>query len=408
MLFCNHVIEVNYLMNCFFRKSFYCSLLVSLFANTVSAQEFKLPPAVVQVEKATTTNIQASRRYTGLLLSPATVAVTAQVIGEVMETGFTEGGNVEKGQLLYQLDDVKYDAAVKSAEAKVAQGKANLAYASKTYERKKVLFSKNASSAEDFDLATSNLAALKAGLSAAEAELISAQKDLLNTKITAPMAGRIGKNDASVGNYVTPSSGPLTSIVQLDPLRLQVTVSNRDFLEMFGDENGLRNNSIIRIKLADDTWYPYDGEVDFIGNEANRKTDSVWIYVKIKNPDYKLLPGSTVTVMISKKNGPEHVAVSPAAVMYDANGAYVYVVDDQNKANRRDVVTDFSTGEQQVIKSGLEAGEKVVTAGILKIMMPGMEVVPQEKGAEQKGAVPQVADDKQKDVQAVAEEKSSN
>ena len=248
------------------------------------------------------------------------------------------------------------------------------------------------------------LAALKAGLSAAEAELISAQKDLLNTKIVAPMAGRIGKNDASVGNYVTPSSGPLTSIVQLDPHRLQVTVSNRDFLEMFGDENGLRENSVIRIKLADDTWYPYDGEVDFIGNEANRKTDSVWIYVKIKNPDYKLLPGSTVTVMISKKNGPAHVAVSPAAVMHDANGAYVYVVDDQNKANRRDVVTDFSTGEQQIIKSGLEAGEKVVTAGILKIMMPGMTVVPQENGAKQQEEVPQV----KKEEPVAVEDKSSN
>lgn len=337
------------------------------------------PPPAVKVEKVVASNLQMSRRYTGLLLSPATVNLTAQVVGEVVETGFTEGADVKQGQLLYHIDDVKYAAAVKAAEAKVAQCKANLVYAQKTYERKKVLFSKNASSADDFDSATSNLAALNAALSAAEAELIVAQKDLVNTKIIAPIDGRIGKNEMTVGNYVTPQSGPLTSIVQLDPLRLQVTISNRDFLEMFSDEEGLRKNAQVRFKLADGTWYEHDGEVEFLGNQANRKTDSVWVYVKVKNPDFKLLPGSTVTVMLSKKNGSTHPAVKVSSIMHDKEGTFVYVVDDKNVATRRNVTLDFSNGEFEILKDGVEVGEKVVTAGVHKIMRSGMEIKPVEE-----------------------------
>ena len=337
------------------------------------------PPPFVKVEKVVPSDLQMSRRYTGLLISPATVNVVAQVVGEIVETGFTEGADVKQGQLLYQIDDVKYDAAVKAAEAKVAQCKANLDYAKKTYERKKALFSKNASSADDFDSATSNLAALSATLNAAEADLIVAQKDLVNTKIVAPINGRIGKNDMSVGNYVTPQSGPLTSIVQLDPLRLQVTISNRDFLEMFGDEEGLKKNALVRFKLSDGSWYEHDGEVEFLDNQANRKTDSIWVFIKVKNPDYKLLPGSTVTVMVSKRNGSTHPAVKVSGIMHDKEGSYVYVVDDKNVATCRNVTMDFSNGEYVILKDGVEVGEKVVTAGIHKITHSGAEINPVEE-----------------------------
>jgi len=345
-------------------------VLSCLFCVSQTSFSQIMPPPAVAIEQAVNTDLQASRRYTGLLTSEETVNVTSEVAGKVLEISYDEGTNVKKGQLLYRIDDVKYKAAVKASQAKVAQLEANLAYAEKTYERKKILFGKKASSAEDFDLAKSNFAALTANLAAAKAELIVAKKDLKETKIMAPLAGRIGDKDISAGNYVSPDL-TLTTIVKMDPLILKFTMSNRDFLKMFGDEAGFRENAVIRIKLADESWYEYEGEVDHLGNQANQKTDSVWIYIKIKNPRSKLLPGSTVTTYLSKKGNISRVAVKLSAIMHDAESAYVFVVNKDNVVERRNVELEFSDGFLQVLKSGLEVGEKVIVQGVHKVQVGG-------------------------------------
>ena len=290
------------------------------------------------------------RRYPGRIVSPATIAVTSRVSGDLLEVAFKEGDFVKKGQPLYRLDDIRYVAAQRSAEAKIAQYKALVAYSRS---------------------ARSEYEANKALLSAAEADLIVAQDDLKNTRILAPADGRIGVNAAPEGSYVTPSSGTLTTVVQIDPVRVRFALSNRDFLSLFGDEKTLREQCTIALVLADGSRYPIAGTLDFVDNTANEQTDAVQIYALFANPDSKLVPGSTVHVLLGRSSGAMMPAVVPSAVMYDEKSAYVYVLDGNNRVERREVVPAETTADLQFIRSGLKAGERIITDGTHKAVPGG-------------------------------------
>ncbi|MCQ2396699.1 MAG: efflux RND transporter periplasmic adaptor subunit, partial [Lentisphaeria bacterium] len=164
--------------------------------------------------------------------------------------------------------------------------------------------------------------------------------------------------------------------VQLDPIRVTFSISNRDFLELFGTEANFRENASITIRMADGTVYDQQGSFEFMNNEANRKTDTLAFYVSFPNPDRKLVPGSSVTVLLHKNLSENYTAVLPSAIMADNASPYVWVLADDNTAHRRNVVLGPSDGEVQLISSGLSAGEMVIIEGTHKVMMDGMAVKP--------------------------------
>lgn len=313
------------------------------------------------------------RRYPGRVVSPATIAVTSRVSGDLLEVAFKEGEFVRKGQPLYRLDDIRYVAAVRSAEAKIAQYRARVAYSKANFDRTQRLFEKDVSTQDELESSRSEYEANKAELAAAEADLIVAQDDLKNTRILAPADGRIGVNAAAQGSYVTPSTGTLTTVVQIDPVRVRFSMSNREFLSMFGDEKTLRERSSIRLLLADGSEYGVAGKIDFVDNTANERTDTVQIYAFFSNPDAKLLPGGTVSVMLGRTAGTRSPVVSPSAVMYDAKGAYVYVLDAENTVERRDISIAQTTKNFVFVENGLAVGERIVADGTHKAL-PGRKV----------------------------------
>lgn len=314
-----------------------------------------------------------SLRSPGRVVSPASVAITARVSGDLLEVGFREGDFVEKGRLLYRLDDIRYVAAKKSAEAKIAEYKARVAYSKSNFERIKQLFEKDVSTPDELENARSEYEAYKANLAAAEADLVVAEDDLKNTRILAPANGRIGVNAVPVGSYVTPNSGTLSTVVQIDPVRVRFSMSNRDFISIFGDEKTLRERGTFSLLLANGKEYGIAGKIDFIDNTANERTDAVQVYLLFPNHDGKILPGSTVSVLVSRASGEKLATVVPSAVMYDANGAYVYVLDAENTVARRDVVLAQASKDFQFVKSGLRAGERIVADGTHKAV-PGKKV----------------------------------
>ena len=356
------------------------ALIFSLFAASVSgmpvfAQESAVDEKLELVAAGTVTEAESvvSRRYPGRVVSPASVAVTSRVSGDLVEVAFKEGDFVKKGQLLYRLDDIRYIAARKSAEAKIAEYRARVAYSKANFERTQQLFEKEVSTQDELESARSEYEANKALFSAAEAALIVALDDLKNTRIYAPSDGRIGVNAVPAGSYVTPASGTLTTVVQFDPVRVRFALSNRDFLSLFGDEKTLCEQSRIFLVLADGKQYEADGEIDFLDNMANEQTDAVQIYAKFPNSALKLVPGSTVSVMLERRAGTKMPAVIPSAVMYDTKSAYVYVLDGENNVTRRNVELAQTTQDLQFIKSGLKPGERIVTDGTHKAL-PGRKV----------------------------------
>ncbi len=338
-------------------------------------EEFVQKPPVVGVAVVALENNRESRKCTGQIVSRSVVRLVARVSGEIREIGFRDGETVREGQVLYRLDPIQYEAAAKSAEAKVAECQARLSYAQNNYDRNKLLHQKHAASLDAMENAKSIFDAARAALLAAEAELITAQDNLSRTVITAPVDGVAGVTNFTAGNYVTPEAGTLVTVVQTQPIRVRFSISAADYLSLFGSFDALKANSTVRIRLADGTIYPETGTVELLNNEINPGTDTVQIYARFENKDSKLMSGGTVGVILSREGGAPQPAVAPAAVMHDADGTYVFVVDSGNKAEKRYVETGYVTKELQTISGGLAAGEKVIVKGTHKVM-PGTLVDP--------------------------------
>ncbi|MBO4646534.1 MAG: efflux RND transporter periplasmic adaptor subunit [Lentisphaeria bacterium] len=333
----------------------------------------QMPVAVVAVDKVVEMNDLEKRNYTGLIVSKSVVQITPRVSGEILKVGFADGSIVKKGQLLYQLDSVQYEAAVKGAEAKVAEAKARYDYAKKSFDRNSSLYNKKAASRDTMENTKSALETTRAAVMAAEAELISARDNLKNTRIIAPIDGFAGVTSFTQGNYLTPSSGTLVTIIQIQPVRVRFSISSADYLSMFGSFENLKKTASVRLQLSDGEDYATEGTIELLNNEANKLTDAIQVYATFPNQDFKLLVGSTVRVSMTKKQSKLVAAVPPSAVMHESRGSYVYVVGKDNKVEKRYIVPGNSTPSWQLIRSGLKKGETVIVQGTHKTM-PGAVV----------------------------------
>ena len=362
------------------------SLVTALAAVAAASAAFAQGPApagegpkpsmfLVGVGKAGSVDHNPVRTFSGRVLSPETVAVVAQVAGEVKEVCFEEGATLKKGDVLYRIDPVKYEAAAASARAQVAQAEASADYARKTFDRATALFEKKVASADDLDSATSGKAAAEAALDAAKAALVAAEDNLAHCTVVSPVDGKVGLNAATVGNYVSTASGPLCTIVRQDPVRVAFAPGARDYLSFFGGEKGLRELFDVRVRLADGSVYAEDGEVEFVGNAANAGTDTMPVYARFPNPDGLLVPGATVKVEVQAKEAKRYVSLPLTAVVHDGEKDFVWMVGEHNMPVRRDVVTGPSTATYQTILSGLEEGEEVIVRGTHKVI-PNVPVEP--------------------------------
>lgn len=324
-------------------------------------------PVTVAVQKVTEDIDLQVRRYTGQAVSPAVVQIVPRVTGELFQVGFKDGSLVKQGQLLYQLNPVQYEAAVKSAEARIAEYKAKLAYAESSYDRSSKLFDMDSVSQDELENTKSVLEAYKAGLMAAEAELTVAKDNLNNTKIVAPISGQVGVTNFTKGNYMTPSSGVMVTILQVQPIRVRFSMSTRDLLSFFDSKEDLMKNANVKLTLANGMDYDEAGIIELVNNQANSHTDSVQVYAQFPNAKQQLIVGSTLAVTISHKDTKKYPAVSPTALMFDQQGTYVFVVDENKIPKKRYVVTGNTTETKQLITSGLAIGELVITKGTNKV-----------------------------------------
>jgi len=311
---------------------------------------------------------QLVRTYPGRVVPIALANVRAQVAGEILEVCFSNGASVAVGQPLYRIDAVKYEASVRNAEAKVAERRANLLYAEQTHVRHEKLLATKAVSQDAVDNALAQRDVARAALSAAEAELASARDDLKHCTVRAPIDGMAGTTALTEGNYVTVASEPLVAIVKRSPIRVRFSMSNRDFLAMFGGSaDALRVDGAVLLALADGRLLGEKGEVEYIDNLTDERTDTIRVHAVFANESGLLKPGDGVAVSLSSRRGVMRVAVPQTAVLQDARGAYVWVLDAENRAERRAVLRGAAAGEWVTIEKGLEKGERIVSDGAHRV-----------------------------------------
>lgn len=341
--------------------------LTPLFA--VMATLIFAAPAGVAVGTSVVTgkNDKDSRTYTAQVVSQHVVNIVPRVSGEIEKVGFRDGSVVKAGQMLYQIDPVQYEAAVKAAEANVEKCRAELAFLKNAYIRVDVLYKKNSQSKESLESARSKLAIAQASLKAAEADLAVAKDNLKRTTLKSPINGLAGISAQQRGNYITATSGTLVRIVQFSPIRVRFSMSMADIMTMFKNMQELQNNADITIQLANGDTYPEIGRVAFVDNAVNQRTDTIPLYAVFKNNDRKLVNGSVVTVTIAHKKGVMRAAVPPSAVLHDVNGSFVYIAKKDNRAEKKYVTLGNSTPDWQLILSGVNVGDRVISKGTHKV-----------------------------------------
>ena len=306
--------------------------------------------------------------YPGRVVPIAQVNVVPQVSGEILEVCFENGAMVKEGDVLYRLDPVKYSAAVKNAEAKLAECKANLSYAELSYARHKKLLETRAVSLDAVDNALSQRDSSRAAYAAAQASLISAKDNLAHCTIIAPISGKIGSTTMTRGNYAKAGENMLVTIVQVSPIRVCFSVSNRQFLDLFsGLTRRLREESIASVFLANGMPYAGKGNFDYVENTADQLTDTIQVYYQYENKEGLLRPSGTVSVTLASKKGAMRPAVPPTAILQDIQGPYVWVLDGENRAERRSVARGDLSGDWVMIEKGVKVGERIVADGAHKV-----------------------------------------
>lgn len=324
-------------------------------------------PAVV-VESAVEMEFSDSVTEIGEVKAYDTVGLSANVSGFLTEANFKEGELVKKGTKLFQIDPAVYEAAVNKAEADVNKAKAKLKNAQLEYDRQKLLLSKDSTSKSKYDTADMNLRTANAELKSAEAELAEKKVDLNYTKILAPFDGYIGFKNFSVGNMVSPSSGALARITAAGNVKVYFSLDELTLLKIFENYPDSQENvtAAPEVKLFLQNGKEYKEKV-WISAWNNMVQDgTLQIQATAENSKEMLIPGLYVKVVVQVSPLKKRIMVKQEAVMREQLGTFVYVVNAQNRIERRKIVTGMKNGAYQVVTSGLAVGERVVVEGLQK------------------------------------------
>jgi len=335
------------------------------------------PPPTVVVEPARQREVNPVRKYVGHVEAIQYVDILPRVEGYLERVNFKEGQYVEEGDLLYVIEQPPYLSRVKLWEAQVMEAKAAL-YKAKMHLKRLRAARPESVPATKMDNAVAERKMAEARLKETKAQLELAKIDLGYTEIKAPISGLLGKAFFTKGNLVGPRRGPLARLIQVEPIRVVYSISERDLVELqktMKEEIELEGFSSlkVRIRLPNGEMYPETGRVEFIDNRVDPSTGSIAVRAVFQNSNRLLTPGEYVDVLVSRPEAEKMLVIPQGAVLMDLKGHYVLVVDEEGRVKQVRVKLGSQTGTLWAVRSGLFPGALVVVQGIQKIK-PG-EVV---------------------------------
>ena len=322
----------------------------------------------VLVEALKTKNIAPKKTYIGHVQPINSVNLQPQVTGYIEAVLFQEGSFVNEGDILFVIEQEKYIANVELNQAQLDSAKANLVRATRDYKRQKSLSKQNITSKASMDSSESNYLQAKASVAQAQANLDLAKIDMGYTEIKAPFSGYIGKALVTVGNYVNSTSQKLARIVQVNPIRVAFSVTDKDMLNMRIKNNEKGEGGIkTELVLSNGDVLVNHLKSRFTDNEINSDTATIAIYAEYENVGNLLIPGNYVDIRVGDKDDLVALLVPQAAIAQDVNGVYVVVVNDDGIAEQKRVVLGDIVDEYQVATSGLNLNDKVIIQGLQKV-----------------------------------------
>ena len=344
------------------------------------------PPPVVSVATVVERQVNDWDEFTGRMEAIDKVEVRPRVSGYIDRIAFREGSEVNRGDLLFEIDARPLQADLNKAEADLARARSQLELAQSQLRRAEQLLKQNFISQEAYDDRASASRESAANVKAAEAAVESARLNLGYTKVRAPVAGRVSRAEVTVGNLVNGLGGAnatlLTTVVSLDPIYAyfegdeQVYLKYTALARTHERASSRTTRNPIYLGLANEQGHPHEGYVDFVDNQLNPQTGTIRARAVFDNKDRMFTPGLFARLKLIGSSSYDAILVDDRAIGTDQSKKFVLVVGADNKAMYREVKLGPITDDLRVVKQGLKPGERIVVNGIQRVH-PGEAVTPQ-------------------------------
>ena len=331
------------------------------------------PVATVVVDTVKEADVIPSFEAPGRVVSKYQVSIMARISGYLQKSYFKEGDYVKAGDTLFLIEPVEYQNASNVAGANIQNIKAQLDYANKQLVRAEELVKQDYIAKSRYDEILANRNALKAQLDAAKSTYNDTNRNLSYTRVKAPVDGRIGIIDVTVGNYVTPASGSLTTINSTNPIYVTFPLSSDDFDAVSSASKNTNEKRRVELYFKNGTKYDLDGVQDFLDNKVDISTGTVTLRATFENPENRLIHGEFVTIKLYANETVRVPVVPQIAVQENQEGKYVYTVDEDNMPQITYVKISGQSGDNWIVKEGLKAGDRIILEGVMKVI-PGAPV----------------------------------
>ncbi|HBU6130122.1 efflux RND transporter periplasmic adaptor subunit [Enterobacter sp. 168J2] len=341
------------------------------------------PPApAVNAADVVVKSISQWDSFNGRIEAVESVQLRPRVSGYIDKVNFTDGQEVKKGEVLFTIDDRTYRAALEQAQATLERAKTQASLARSEANRTDKLINTNLVSREEWEQRRSAAIQAQADIRAAQAAVDAAQLNLDFTKVTAPIDGRASRALITSGNLVSAgdSASVLTTLVSQKTVYVYFDVDESTYLHYQNlARNGQRASSHhtalpVEIGLAGEEGYPHQGKVDFLDNQLTPSTGTIRMRALLDNAQRQFTPGLFARVRLPGSAEFQATLIDDKAVLTDQDRKYVYIVDKEGKAQRRDITPGRLADGLRIVQQGLKPGDKVIVDGLQKVFMPGMPV----------------------------------
>ncbi|QNK09702.1 efflux RND transporter periplasmic adaptor subunit [Enterobacter sp. JUb54] len=357
------------------------ALLLASCDNSV-AQNAAPPAPVVSAADVVVKSISQWDSFNGRIEAVESVQLRPRVSGYIEKVNYTDGQEVKKGEVLFTIDDRTYRAALEQAQATLARAKTQASLARSEANRTDKLINTNVVSREEWEQRRSAATQAQADIRAAQAAVDAAQLNQDFTKVTAPIDGRASRALITSGNLVTAgdSASVLTTVVSQKTVYVYFDVDESTYLHyqnLARSGQGAASNHLalpVEIGLVGEDGYPHQGKVDFLDNQLTPSTGTIRMRALLDNAQRLFTPGLFARVRLPGSAEFKATLIDDKAVLTDQDRKYVYIVDKEGKAQRRDIKPGRLAAGLRIVQQGLNPGDKVIVDGLQKVFMPGMPV----------------------------------
>lgn len=346
------------------------------------AQNAAPPAPAVSAADVVVKSISQWDSFNGRIEAVESVQLRPRVSGYIDKVNYTDGQEVKKGEVLFTIDDRTYRAALEQAQANLARAKTQACLAQSEANRTDKLINTHLVSREEWEQRRSAAVQAQADIRAAQAAVDAAQLNLDFTKVTAPIDGRASRALITSGNLVTAgdTASVLTTLVSQKTVYVYFDVDESTYLHyqnLARSGQGASSNHTalpVEIGLTGEEGYPHQGKVDFLDNQLTPSTGTIRMRALLDNSQRQFTPGLFARVRLPGSAEFKATLIDDKAVLTDQDRKYVYIVDKEGKAQRRDITPGRLADGLRIVRQGLNPGDKVIVEGLQKVFMPGMPV----------------------------------